>query len=54
MIRVRGRHTVAPAVSLCAPASSGESGVISGSLDPLDPNATTEVLSYFRVQEHEP
>ena len=54
MIRARGRRTVAPAMSICAPASSGESGVISGSLDPLDLNATPEVLSYFRVQEREP
>src|SRR5271157_365498 len=54
MIRARGRRTVALAMSICAPASSGDSGVISDSLDPLDPDETHEILRSLGIQEREP
>jgi hypothetical protein len=50
MIRAQGRRTVALAMSNCAPASSGDSGVISDSLDPLDPDETHEILRSLGIQ----
>jgi hypothetical protein len=40
-------------MSMWVPAPSGDDGVISGSLDPLDPNATPDVLSSLGIQERE-
>jgi len=40
-------------MSICAPASFGDSGLISGFLGPLDPNATPDVLSSPDIQELE-